>query len=236
VSPTKAYQSQADLIQHLKLSKVLTSARIEQILRAVRRDIYGGKDARLGFVDQPQSIGYQATISAMHMHVLCLQLLEEHLRDGARGLDVGSGSGYLTAVMGRLLAPKGSVIGIEHITELVQLGREHVEEDQPQLLQQGVVQFVEGDGRLGYPPSAPYDFIQVGAASETVPPALLEQLALGGRLIIPVGPPHGGQSLMQIDRLPGGGYQQTPITWVTYIPLCDREQQWPSKSSHSSKP
>merc|ERR1719369_2212272 len=66
------------------------------------------------YMDSPQSIGYKVTISAPHMHAYALELLKDHLVEGAHALDVGSGSGYLTACMGYLVGETGKVVGIDH--------------------------------------------------------------------------------------------------------------------------
>lgn len=94
------------------------------------------------YVDSPQRIGHGATISAPHMHAYALELLQDHLKPGNRVLDVGSGSGYLTACFARYLngnasaasPANGIVVGIEHHPELVKLGLANVKSDDPALL------------------------------------------------------------------------------------------------------
>jgi protein-L-isoaspartate(D-aspartate) O-methyltransferase len=90
--------------------------------------------------DAPLPIGYHETISAPHMHATCLELLREHLRPGARVLDVGSGSGYLAAAMGVMVGDEGKVIGVEKHAELAQLSIVNVRRDHPELLDKGVVE------------------------------------------------------------------------------------------------
>lgn len=121
--------------------------------------------------DSPQYIGHNATISAPHMHAHALQTLEPYLNPGARVLDVGSGSGYLTACFAELVAQEtGKVTGVEHVQALVSDAEENVKRDGKRgLIDDGVVQFVCGDGREGYPANAPYDCIHVGAAFDGHP-------------------------------------------------------------------
>nr|DAD34400.1 TPA_asm: hypothetical protein HUJ06_005040 [Nelumbo nucifera] len=75
-------------------------------------------DGNPPYVDSPMQIGYNATISAPHMHATCLELLKENLQPGMHVLDVGSGTGYLTACFALMVGPQGRVVGIEHIPEL----------------------------------------------------------------------------------------------------------------------
>merc|ERR1719326_1255043 len=86
------------------------------------------------YADRPQQIGFNATISAPHMHALALELLADHLVPGARTLDVGCGSGYLCACMARMVGPKGLVIGVDHLVPLVSLATDNVKKADADLL------------------------------------------------------------------------------------------------------
>ncbi|CAG2117133.1 unnamed protein product [Medioppia subpectinata] len=125
------------------------------------------------YMDSPQGIGFAVTISAPHMHAHALQLLKDHLTDGAKALDVGSGSGYLTACMALMVGQRGMAVGIDHMPELVNLSVENIRRDQPNLIESKRVKMIVGDGRQGYPQEAPYDAIHVGAAAPTLPQAVL---------------------------------------------------------------
>lgn len=170
-------------------------------------------------------VGYNVTISAPHMHAHALEMLEDKLIPGACVLDVGSGSGYLTVCMARLVQPNGKVIGIEHIPELVQLSIKNISKNSRSLLDDGILEIVLGDGRLGYPINGPYDAIHVGAASPTRPTTLIEQLKPGGRLIVPVGV--GNQKMMIYDKsLDGLEVHERSTLGVRYVPLTDKAKQW----------
>lgn len=219
-------RSNHDLIDHLKRSRVIKSEKVYEAMCFVDRGNY--TDPRYAYIDSPQGIGYGATISAPHMHAYVLELLEERLHNGARALDVGSGSGYLTACMAKLLGPKGLVIGIEHIPELREFATENIQRDNPELLRDGCIELVVGDGRLGYPEKAPYDAIHVGAAAKEMPQALIDQLAPGGRLVLPMGPENSDQTLIQIDKTLDGKIKKRSLTSVVFVPLTSKEKQYPS--------
>ncbi len=159
------------------------------------------------------------------MHAHALEMLRDKLIPGARVLDVGSGSGYLTACMARLIQPGGKVIGIEHIPELVQLSIKNISKNGRSLLDDGILEIVLGDGRLGYPQGGPYDAIHVGAAAPSRPNALIEQLKPGGRLVVPVGV--GSQRMMIYDKSDDGSkVHERSSLGVSYVPLTDKAKQW----------
>ncbi|OAD61278.1 Protein-L-isoaspartate(D-aspartate) O-methyltransferase [Eufriesea mexicana] len=215
-----------DLIQHLKSSRIIKSDRVYEAMSSVDRGNY--TRSSYPYIDSPQGIGYGATISAPHMHAYALEILEDKLCDGARALDVGSGSGYLTACMAIMIGPNGLAIGMDHIPELEAFARENIQKDNPELLRSGRIQLVVGDGRLGYPEKAPYDAIHVGAAAKEMPQALIDQLAPGGRLVLPVGPRNLDQTLVQVDKTMDGQIKQKSLTGVVFVPLTSKDKQYPS--------
>lgn len=133
---------------------------------------------------------------------------------GARVLDVGCGSGYLTVAMG-LMIGSGKVVGIDHIPELIELSNANMHKHHSNL--SSIVEFVCGDGREGWPQAAPYNFIHVGAASKNVPKPLIEQLAPNGMLIIPVGELF--QTIRIIRKDSHGDLSQEETLDVRYVPL-----------------
>jgi protein-L-isoaspartate(D-aspartate) O-methyltransferase len=167
---------------------------------------------------------------------MCLELLRDYiLRPGARVLDVGSGSGYLSACMAVMLQQNniaGKVFGIEHMEPLVEQSIININKGNADLFSSGILNVRAGDGYAGLPDDAPFDCIHVGAAAPEVPKALLEQMRPGARMIIPVGPQGAQQFLMQIDRLPDGQWMQSKISGVQYVPLTTVEKQWGKIHKH----
>ncbi|XP_017878810.1 protein-L-isoaspartate(D-aspartate) O-methyltransferase-like isoform X1 [Ceratina calcarata] len=219
-------KSNHDLVQHLKRSRVIKSNRVYEAMASVDRGNY--THSTYAYIDSPQGIGYGATISAPHMHAYALEVLEDKLHDGARALDVGSGSGYLTACMAIMMGPNGLVVGMDHIPELKAFAIENIEKDNPELLRSGRIQLIVGDGREGYPEKAPYDAIHVGAAAKEMPQALIDQLAPGGRMVLPVGRENSDQMLVQVDKTTDGQIKKTPLTSVVFVPLTSKTRQCPS--------
>lgn len=137
------------------------------------------------YMDSPQTIGYSATISAPHMHASACESLLPFLKSGAKVLDIGSGSGYLTHVLAELVKPNGTVIGVDHIQPLVDMATKNMAKSQEgkSLLESGRVKFIKADGRKGWPSEAPYDAIHVGAAAAEHHQALVDQLKAPGRCV-----------------------------------------------------
>lgn len=204
-------------------SKIIQSERIAAAMKAVDRvDFVLTKSE--AYEDSPQPIGFNATISAPHMHGHCLTLLESHLAPGNRVLDVGSGSGYLTAVMAMMVSPSGLTIGVEHISQLVERSREAILGGRAgELMASGHLAIHESDGREGFPDAAPFDAIHVGAAAPELPLALVDQLKRGGRLVIPIG--SYMQDLEIIDKALNGTVTRTTAFGVRYVPLTAKERQ-----------
>ncbi|KAJ5738262.1 Protein-L-isoaspartate(D-aspartate) O-methyltransferase [Penicillium malachiteum] len=223
-----------ELIENLFKVGLIKNERVKEAMLGVDRAHYAPSRP---YSDSPQPIGHGATISAPHMHGHACEYLIEHLQPGARVLDIGSGSGYLTHVLANLVTgPNGSggqgqVIGIDHIRELVELAQGNMNKSEQgwELQDSGKVKLITADGRLGWKENAPYDAIHVGAAAETLHPVLIEQLKAPGRLFIPVESEengssltaNGGQYIWVVDKRADGSIQKEKVFQVSYVPLTD---------------
>jgi len=156
------------------------------------------------------------------MHANACESLLPFLKAGAKVLDVGSGSGYLTHVIAELVKPGGNVIGIDHIQGLVDLANINTAKSSEGrgLLDNGAIVFVKGDGRRGYPEGAPYDAIHVGAAAAVHHQELVDQLKSPGRLFVPV-EEDGLQHIYVIDKKADGSVERKKEYGVRYVPLTD---------------
>lgn len=210
-------------MQHLQNYGIIKSKKVAQVMETIDRGLFVPEDTP-PYVDSPMRIGYNATISAPHMHAMCLELLEDYLKPGMHALDVGSGTGYLTACFAVMVGAQGRSVGVEHIPELAEFSIKNIDKSAAApLLKEGSLSIHVADGREGWPEFAPYDAIHVGAAAPEIPPALIEQLKPGGRLVIPVG--DISQYLKVVDKNADGTLHFQNEISVRYIPLTSREAQ-----------
>lgn len=186
------------------------SPRVAAALGRVKREAFvspGSEHA--AYANRPLPIGYGQTISQPFIVALMSELLD--LQPDDTVLEVGTGSGYQAAVLAELA---GKVCSIEVIPALAASAA-------TTLAGQGYssVELRTGDGSLGWPERAPFDAIIVTAAAADVPPTLLEQLAVGGRMVIPVGPRDGEQDLLLITKNADGMLSQRKVLSVAFVPL-----------------
>jgi protein-L-isoaspartate(D-aspartate) O-methyltransferase len=165
--------------------------------------------ASLAYEDQPLAIGEGQTISQPYIVAAMAEALELHARD--RVLEVGTGSGYAAAVLATIVA---EVYTIERLEGLATSAGQRLAE-----LGYANVHVRHGDGSLGWPEHAPYDAIVVTASAPDVPTALLQQLKIGGRLVMPVGPKVSTQRLVRVVRTGDESYERQTLEKVVFVPL-----------------
>ncbi len=179
-------------------------------MHAVAREEFLPENLReFAYVNAPLPIGSGQTISQPAMVAMMTQALQ--LQPGDRVLEIGTGSGYAAAVLSKLVA---AVFTIERLPELAQTASERFRR-----LGFTNVHVRTGDGTLGWPEEAPFDAIVVAAGGPQVPPALREQLAIGGRLVIPVGDDVESQRLIRLVRQGPKDYRQDDLGGVRFVPL-----------------
>jgi len=184
---------------------------VREAMKAVPREKFVlPRDVNLAYGDHALPIGYGQTISQPSLVARMTYLLE--LRPGDRVLEIGTGSGYQTAVLAALGYVE--IYTVEIIPELAAAARERL----ASLGYDHHIHYKLGDGYLGWPEHAPYDGIIVTAAPPHIPPPLLDQLADGGQLVIPVGPTGETQMLWRIRR-EGGDFIRQQVSAVAFVPL-----------------
>ncbi|XP_078726605.1 protein-L-isoaspartate(D-aspartate) O-methyltransferase-like isoform X2 [Lampetra fluviatilis] len=138
------HDTNANMVSYLRENSFASSELVIGAMLATDRGLYTLMNP---YEDLPQPIGYYATISAPRMHAFALELLQDRLQEGASALDVGSGSGYLTACLARMVGLRGRVIGVEHIPGLVNDSLENITRDDPSLISSGRVSIKRECGR-----------------------------------------------------------------------------------------
>jgi protein-L-isoaspartate(D-aspartate) O-methyltransferase len=169
------------LIEHIRGLGYLKSKKIEDALRSVKRENFVPDAMKyLAYRDTPLYIGSNQTISQPSTVVAMTEALD--VKEGQNILEIGTGSGWQAAILGKLVGEKGMVYTIEIIDELVKFAKENLEKV-------GIknVKVLKGDGSLGLKKYAPYDRIVVTAGSPEIPKDMISQLKTDGILVVPVG-------------------------------------------------
>jgi protein-L-isoaspartate(D-aspartate) O-methyltransferase len=193
-------------------------------MRAVPREAFVEPGlAEFAYADAPLPIGEGQTISQPYVVALMAEAAE--VKPGERVLEVGAGAGYTAAVMSRIAA---RIHAIERHAALTDAARRRLSR-----LGYDNIELRVGDGTLGWPEAAPFDAILVAAGGPEVPPALMEQLAIGGRLVIPVGGEDSGQTLLKITRTGAAAYEKEDLGAVAFVPLIG-EQGWAEDGRRSA--
>jgi protein-L-isoaspartate(D-aspartate) O-methyltransferase len=189
-------------------------ARVLEAMRSVPRERFVPERlAAAAFEDMPLPIGHGQTISQPFIVALMAEALELSPED--RVLEVGTGSGYSAAVLSRIAR---AVYTIERLEPLAELATKRLAE-----LGYDNVQVRLGDGTLGWAEEAPFDAIVVTAGGPKIPAPLSEQLAVGGRLVIPIGPWPGLQSLVRVRRTGPDEFANEDLGGVAFVPLIGAE-------------
>jgi len=197
------------MIERDLMTRGIRDARVLEAMGAIERELFVPEKLRsLAYEDRPLSIGEGQTISQPYMVAFMTQLLS--LKGTERVLEIGTGSGYQTAVLGKLAAEVYSIEIIPKLSDrakilLVQLGFDNVH-------------LKVGDGFFGWEEQGPFDAILVTAAAPRIPEPLWRQLREGGRLIMPLGAERQAQTLVRVTKSNGKQVVEE-LTGVVFVPL-----------------
>ena len=210
-----AAEREAMVERHLRRRGITEKPILDAFLAVPREAFISEEYAHLAYGDHPLPIEAGQTISQPYIVALTIQAAE--IRQGDKVLEVGAGSGYAAAVISRIA---GKVVAIERQHDLVEVAAGRMRR-----LGYGNVEIVEGDGTRGCPEQAPFEAIVAAASGSHVPKAFVEQLADGGRIVMPLGDPGWVQELVKVKKLPGGKLIQENLGGVRFVPLIG-EQGW----------
>lgn len=181
---------------------------IEKAFQKISRANFVTEDQRgLAAIDAPLPIGFGQTISQPSTVKLMLEWLEAE--PGSKVLDIGSGSGWTTALISHIIGLKGKVYATERIPELVDFGRNNSER-----IGAKNVKFFQAGIKYGLPKHAPFDRILVSAAAQKLPEELLAQLNVGGKLVIPV-----QNDILEITKTSDTEYETNVHPGFVFVPL-----------------
>ncbi|MEK7170430.1 MAG: protein-L-isoaspartate O-methyltransferase [Patescibacteria group bacterium] len=214
------------LILHLKKGVcVLRSPRLEEAFRTVDRKFFVPRTLQSeAYGDYPLSIGSGATISQPSTVAFMLEKL--NVQEGHKVLDIGSGSGWTTALLFYLVGRKGSVIGLEIVPELVKLGQKNIRDWYSVILKNNRMRITAvpeiqqaSRGVVGLPSGGPFDRILVSAAAREIPPGLMSQLTQDGILVMPVGREGEIQKIVRIHKKSDASLEAEEYPGFVFVPL-----------------
>lgn len=218
------YQRQRDHMVDVQIARRgIRDAHVLAAMRTVPRERFVSPEmAEFAFEDSPLPIEEGQTIS--QPYVVAEMISNAEIRPGDSVLEVGAGSGYAAAVMSQIA---DRVHAIERHSALGEIAKRRFDD-----LGYDNVELRVGDGTRGWPEAAPFDAILVAAGGPEVPEALKEQLAIGGRLVIPVGDERH-QKLLKVTRRGESDFDEEDLGWVRFVPLIG-EQGWTEDGSRSA--
>ena len=208
------FSNNDDLVAHLERdTRVLATPRLKEAFRAIdRADFVHSDYLPEAYEDYPLPIGKGQTISQPATVAFMLEQLG--VAPGERVLDVGSGSGWTTALLGSIVGERGRVFGIELVPEIVDFGKHNLAKYH---LPQATIEEA-GRGVLGKSAEAPFDRILVSAAAEKLPQELVSQLKEGGVMVAPL-----GDSICRIEKRGAGKITKKCYPGFAFVPLIERK-------------
>ncbi|KAI5710248.1 hypothetical protein M8J76_004995 [Diaphorina citri] len=222
---TGMHKSHADVINSIyALGMIKRIETVELMMKFDRYDFLPHAPAE-SWMNIPVCINYTATMPEGSYHGQSLDAIYRWLKPGAKCLDIGSGTGYITACMAEMVGPTGKVYGIEHIPYILQKSIEAIEINHANLLDDGIIEFICKDGRAGLHEKGPFDVIHLGGSVVNNPYHLMSQLKPNGCLLAPVGFNHHDQTLRRYIKYNETTFKVDDITGTVQDPLISREEQ-----------
>jgi len=202
------------LTDYLLEVNILKTSRIIQAFRSIDRKDFVPQDLKEeAYDDRPLSIGWNQTISQPLVVAFMLEKLQP--QSGDKILDIGSGSGWTTALLAEIVGKKGKIIAMEIIPQLAEFGQENV--SKYNFIEKGIVQFLCSDGSKGHLEEAPFDKILASATAKEIPQAWPEQVKDEGRIVAPIG------SSIWLFIKKKGGLEKTEFPGFLFVPLTNNE-------------
>lgn len=200
-----------ELIKNLIGSGYLKTPQIIEAFRKIdRADFVLEKFKKDAYVNSPLPIGYGQTISQPQTVAFMLELLQPE--EGNKIMDIGSGSGWQSALLAEIAGTRGKVFAVELIPELSEFGEKNA--SKYNFKAKGILKFICLDGTKGLPKEAPFDRIIVAASGKDAPPALKTQLKIGGRLVIPI-----ENSIWLITKKGEDDFEEKEYPGFAFVPL-----------------
>jgi protein-L-isoaspartate(D-aspartate) O-methyltransferase len=193
----------------------LKTDRIIKAFKEVKREDFVPEDIKnLSEINEALPIGFGQTISQPLVVAFMLEKLEP--KPGDKILDIGSGSGWTSALLASIVGDKGKVIGMEIIPELREFGYKNA--SGYNFIKNGILNFVCDDGRNGYLKEAPYDAILCSAGTDNVPHALENQLKIGGKIVIPI-----NNSICVFTKTSENNFEKQEYPGFVFVPLVSKQ-------------
>jgi len=206
-------EKRKQLADHLLKQGEIRTEKVYSAFTTVERDLFVPSPLKgQAYMDRPLPIGKNQTISAPHMVAIMSEELE--LQEGMKVLEIGGGSGYHAAIVGRLIGATGKVFSIERIDTLADRARRS-------LIEAGIdnVEMVTGDGSVGYQKEAPYDRIYYTCAAPNLPDIVKDQLKDDGMILCVEGEPYSTQRLVRYRKNLKGKWEIETLTYCIFVPL-----------------
>ncbi len=204
-----------NLVKNFIASGYLKTFHIIEAFKAIDRiDFIRSEFKGDAYLNAPLPIGYGQTISQPMTVAIMLELLEP--AKGQKILDIGSGSGWQTALLAYIVGKEGKVFGIEILPELAEFGQKNISKHN--FIKKGIVKIILGDGSKGLESEAPFDRIIAGAMVDEVPEVLKKQLKIGGRLVMPA-----GGSVWLVIRKSEDEFEEYEYPGFVFVPMVEGE-------------